>query len=84
MTDADTVHIKLKPPGSAAVIALTATIVNAAAGEIYADANSSQIATVGDWAAWGVATWLDGRVVKTYGTKFRVVEEGTSVYLGDC
>jgi hypothetical protein len=83
LTGVDTVVINLKPPGSAAVIPLTATIDQVSPAIIHADATPLQLTGVGDWHAWAKATYLDGRVVKTYGLAFRIVAEGTTV-AGSC
>lgn len=80
---AQSVVVKIKAPGVAAV-SLTAVVDDAAAGVLHADATPAQLATVGDWSAWAVATWADGRVVKSHGLRFQVVAEGTAVVgIGD-
>lgn len=83
LADVQSVVIKLKPPTGAVWegpdLNLTATVEDADAGKIYADATAGHFVVLGDWSAWAVATWADGRVVKSYGLKFRVVEEGTPV-----
>lgn len=78
LTGASSVQVKLKPPTGTTVVK-TATVDNAAAGQLHADAVPADLATVGDWNAWAVATWADGRVVKSHGLAFRVVAEGTAV-----
>lgn len=77
----DTAVIKLRPPAPATAISLSAVIDDAASGKLHADATPAQLATVGEWAAWAVVTWPDGRVAKTYGTWLRVVAEGAVVSL---
>lgn len=78
LSTAQAVQVKLRPP-SGNVVTLTATVDNAAAGKLHADASAAQLATVGTWAAWAVATWADGRVVKSYGLPFVVAAEGAGV-----
>lgn len=82
LTGASAVEVKLKPRTGTTVVK-TATVDNATAGQLHVDAVPADLATVGDWAAWAVATWADGRVVKSNGLAFRVVAEGT-VISGSC
>jgi hypothetical protein len=79
LTGYQTAVVKAKRPAPAAALTLTATITDEAAGTGYADATAAQMVGVGDWAAWAVVSWADGRVVKSHGVAFRVVTEGTPV-----
>jgi len=78
LTGYSSVVIKAKPPTIAA-ISLAATIDQISPAMIHADITPAQLVGVGDWKAWAVATYSDGRVVKSNGLAFRVVAEGTTV-----
>jgi hypothetical protein len=80
LTGAASVVVKIRT--GTTTTSLTATVDNASAGILHADATPSDLATVGDYNAWAVATWGDGRVVKSHGLAFRVVAEGTVVQGG--
>jgi hypothetical protein len=79
LTGYQTAVVKAKRPSPAAQLVLTATVTSEAYGTGYADAAATDMVGVGDWSAWAVVTWADGRVVKSHGVAFRVVAEGTPV-----
>ncbi len=81
LTGATSVVVRIKTGSTTTT--LTATVDNAANGQLHADAAPTDLTTVGDYAAWAVATWADGRVVKSSGLQFRVVAEGTPIS-GSC
>jgi hypothetical protein len=78
LSTAESVAIKYKAPGAEAV-SLPATVDDPATGAIHADIPAASLTPDGEWSIWGVAVLLSGDTVKTYGSRIRVVAEGTVV-----
>lgn len=80
MTEALTVSIKYRTPAGATA-SVSATVDDAATGQIHADISGATLATAGDWYFMAEATFAGSQTVKTYGKMVRVVAEYTVVEL---
>jgi hypothetical protein len=79
LTGASSVDLKYKPPSPGTVGTVAAVVDNALTGAIHADIPAASLTPAGDWSVWAVAVIASGQTVKTYGSAFKVVAEGTVV-----